>query len=103
MQELNRHYRNKDKPTDVLSFPFTDGKKYEINPESGRIVLGDIVISVETALRQAEMYSHSPGREIAFLTVHGMLHLLGYDHEQSQRDETVMFKKQNFILERIGL
>lgn len=101
IQALNKKFRNIDKPTDVLSFPmleFEDESKD--GPEEhfeGEQPLGDIVISVEKAIEQAEEYGHSKEREIAFLLVHGMLHLLGYDHEDG-KDEILMFKKQDDIL-----
>ena len=99
IHSLNREYRKVNKPTDVLSFPIFDEKP----DEEGRLLLGDIVISVETAYRQAEEYGHSIERELSFLTVHSMLHLLGYDHETSKKDETEMFTKQDAIMSRLGL
>ena len=94
IRELNRDYRNKDCATDVLSFPLYD--------EHGNLdeELGDIVISLERAAAQAEEYGHSLEREVAFLTAHSMLHLLGYDHEE---DEEEMFDKQKEILNELGL
>ena len=94
IRELNRTYRNIDRETDVLSFPlfdedFSDGEK---------AALGDVVISLEKAVRQAEEYGHSFEREVAFLTVHSLLHLLGYDHETSAEDEKEMFFRQEEIL-----
>lgn len=86
----NREYRGVDKPTDVLSFPLTDGKPGAEDILDGSVMLGDIVISGDTALRQAKEYGHSIEREVCFLTVHSMLHLLGYDHEQSTEHETYM-------------
>lgn len=103
IHELNREYRNVDRPTDVLSFPLGENGEYDIDNSSGAILLGDIVISAEKALEQAEEYGHSPEREIAFLTVHSMLHLLGYDHETSKEDEEQMFALQEKILESIGM
>ena len=101
IQSLNKQFRNIDKPTDVLSFPMLE---FEDEPKDGPAdrfegerPLGDIVISVEKAIEQAEEYGHSKEREIAFLLVHGMLHLLGYDHEDG-KDEILMFKKQDDIL-----
>ena len=82
IHQINRQFRNVDAPTDVLSFPqltFEEGEEADVN-ENGEIVLGDIIISVERAKEQAEEYGHGLKREIAFLTVHSMLHLLGYDH-----------------------
>ncbi len=89
---LNREYRGKDMPTDVLSFPM-----------EACGLLGDIVISLERAAYQAGLYGHSFARETAFLTVHSMLHLLGYDHETSDEDRHFMFSRQNDILNRLRL
>lgn len=104
IKNLNKVYRNKNKETDVLSFPLTgdDGHK-EINSETGAVLLGDIVISLETAVKQAEMYGHSLEREIGFLTVHSMLHLMGYDHETSPLDERIMREKEETVLENLGI
>lgn len=90
---LNREYRNVDRPTDVLSFPLSDGEDYDTDGDA--VLLGDIVISLERAQTQAEEYGHSFEREVAFLTVHSMLHLLGYDHETSPEDERDMFARQD--------
>ncbi len=104
IKNLNKIYRKKDAVTDVLSFPLTgeDGKE-EINPETGAIQLGDIVISLETAVKQAQNFGHSLEREIGFLTVHSMLHLLGYDHETSQLDQRIMREKEESVLEELGI
>ncbi|NLY48103.1 MAG: rRNA maturation RNase YbeY [Clostridiales bacterium] len=114
IQELNRQYRNIDKPTDVLSFPalkfekagdfFGLDKQHDIlfNPETGELMLGDIVISVDRAAIQAEEYGHSITREIAFLTAHSMFHLMGYDHE-SDGERMIMEAKQEEVLERLGI
>ena len=104
IKELNAEFRNIDRATDVLSFPINEeGEEFEINPENNCVILGDIVISVERAMEQAEEYNHSFEREMAFLTVHSMLHLLFYDHEKSSEDEEIMFSKQNEILEKMGI
>ena len=79
--ELNNQYRNKPMPTDVLSFPLGVDGKYDVDENNGCKMLGDIVISMERAQEQANLYGHPLQREVAFLTVHSMLHLLGYDHE----------------------
>ena len=104
IKNLNKIYRNKDSVTDVLSFPLTgsDGS-VEINQETGAVLLGDIVISLETAVKQASNYGHSLEREIGFLTVHSMLHLLGYDHETSQLDQRIMREKEESVLEKLGI
>ncbi len=101
IKELNSEFRGIDNSTDVLSFPLGEDGIYDINPETNALMLGDIVISVEHALSQAEIYGHSVDREIAFLTVHSMLHLLGYDHVNNIEKE--MFKKQEEILIKMGL
>lgn len=98
---LNREYRNVDRPTDVLSFPLSDGEDYDTDGDA--LLLGDIVISLERAQTQAEEYGHSFEREVAFLTVHSMLHLLGYDHETSPEDERDMFARQDEILISAGM
>lgn len=103
IRALNKMYRNKDRVTDVLSFPLSDDGKYDINNETGMCLLGDVVISLQTAMSQAELYGHSLEREVGFLTVHSMLHLLGYDHEKSPLDETIMKEKQEFILDNLGI
>lgn len=103
IRSLNKYYRKKDKSTDVLSFPLGENGVYDMNNETGAYLLGDVVISLETAVKQAEMYGHSLEREIGFLTVHSMLHLLGYDHETSPLDETVMQEKQEAVLESLGI
>lgn len=104
IQQINKQFRNIDRPTDVLSFPmltFTENEIIEKN-ENGEIVLGDIIISLERAEEQAQEYGHSLKREIAFLTAHSMLHLLGYDHMEPE-EEKEMFIKQKEILEAAGI
>ncbi|MBQ4121094.1 MAG: rRNA maturation RNase YbeY [Clostridia bacterium] len=96
---INLEHRGIDRPTDVLSFPMFD----EDFDDGEACVLGDIVISLEKAKEQAESYGHSLEREIAFLTVHSVLHLLGYDHEEGKAEESEMFEKQETILEAMGL
>ncbi len=100
IHELNLQYRDTDRPTDVLSFPTEDD---EAEGEDGAVLLGDIVISLERAKAQSEEYGHSFEREVAFLTVHSVLHLLGYDHETSEEDEKDMFRRQSEILESAGI
>ena len=99
IHEINRDYRHIDRPTDVISFAFLDGvtNKDKIFKSKEMVVLGDIYISVEKAKEQAENYGHSLDRELKFLFVHGLLHLLGYDHMQEE-DEKVMFALQDEIL-----
>lgn len=105
IREINREYRGKDTPTDVISFAMEEQGEGEIEiigDEDFPTVLGDIVISVERAKEQAEEYGHPYRRELGFLTVHGFLHLLGYDH-MNEEDEKVMFGKQDEILNSFGL
>ncbi len=103
IKELNCQFRNLDKSTDVLSFPLGEDGIYDKNPENDALMLGDVVISVDHAKYQADLYGHGIEREIAFLTVHSMLHLLGYDHVNNEREEKEMRKKQDVILEKMGL
>lgn len=109
IKERNQIARGIDKPTDVLSFPMLDYEAdgtLEICDEDlseGAVVLGDILISMEKAVSQSEEYGHSLKRELCFLTVHSMLHLLGYDHERSQEEESLMFEKQDEILNQLGI
>ena len=109
MRSLNKEYRNIDKETDVLSFPLVEFIEEELNAEDENaeyieeeIALGDIVISMKKALEQSEEYGHSFNRELAFLLIHGMLHLLGYDHDE-EASESEMFDKQEEILKRLNL
>lgn len=103
IHKLNLEHRNIDRSTDVLSFPLGENGKYDLNHETGAYLLGDIVISLETACRQAEVYDHSLEREVGFLTVHSMLHLLGYDHEKSSLEERIMREKEEAILGNLGI
>lgn len=103
IRRLNLEYRNMDKSTDVLSFPLGENGEYDINYDTGAKMLGDIVISVEHAVDQAKTYGHSLQREIGFLTVHSMLHLLGYDHEQGGLEQVRMREKEEEILRQLGL
>ena len=90
IRKYNKEYRNKDRATDVLSFPMEDD-----------IILGDVAISFETAKRQSEEAEINIDREVAFLFIHGLLHLLGYDHETRQEDEEEMFALQEKILKKL--
>lgn len=101
MQDINLKYRNKDNPTDVLSFPLNDSLVDSNFKNHGTIELGDIFICPEIALRKAEESQKTLKSEYYFLIVHGFLHLLGYDHEQSLEDEIKMFKLQDSIIENI--
>ena len=103
IQELNAEYRGKDISTDVLSFPLGENGKFDKNRETGAYVLGDVVISAEKAVLQAEIYGHSLQREIAFLTVHSMLHILGYDHAAGGMEQVRMREKEEAIMLQVGL
>lgn len=99
IREINKTYRNIDKTTDVISFALEDKKDgIKLNTR----VLGDIYISKDKAISQAKEYGHSTLREFSFLSVHGLLHLLGYDH-MNKEDEKIMFEKQELILNEQGL
>ena len=102
IHEINRTYRKVDRPTDVISFALNEGEEPEIEGGAPINVLGDIIISVERAKEQAIDYGHSVRREIAFLTVHGMLHLLGYDHIKEE-DRKEMRKEEDFVMEKLGI
>ncbi|MBT2690461.1 rRNA maturation RNase YbeY [Bacillus sp. ISL-47] len=104
IQEINREYRDKDRPTDVISFAMEELGEGEVELVGADMprVLGDIIISVAKAKEQAEEYGHSFMRELGFLAVHGFLHLLGYDHENHE-DEEKMFSRQKDILDEFGL
>ena len=119
IHEMNMNFRQIDRPTDVLSFPMVDYEEAGnfdfleeadeyFHPESGELMLGDIVISKEKVLSQAEEYGHSPEREYAFLIAHSMLHLFGYDHmEEEERVELEEMQKvvdqENIVKDKIGL
>ena len=104
IHELNKEYRGKDAPTDVLSFPMFENGEIEYDDESDEpCAIGDIVISLEKAVEQAEEYGHSLEREAAFLAVHSVLHLLGFDHEVSEEDDEYMKESAEEILSSIGL
>lgn len=103
IKQMNNEFRNIDSETDVLSFPLGENGVYDTNPETGAKMLGDVVISVDRALAQADLYGHGIEREIAFLTVHSMLHLLGYDHVNGGLEKTIMREKEEAILEALGL
>ena len=113
IHEMNREFREIDRPTDVLSFPMIDYPEpgtfdflEEVDdcfdPESGELILGDIVISKEKVLEQAEEFGHSVRREYAFLIAHSVLHLTGYDHMEEE-ERMVMEQKQRDIMERLNI
>ena len=103
IHKLNLEHRNIDRETDVLSFPLGENGVYDINLDTGAKMLGDIVISIEKAVAQAEEYGHPLRREIAFLTVHSLLHLLGYDHEGGGLEAVRMREKEESVLTQLGL
>lgn len=103
IEKLNTEFRNIESSTDVLSFPLGEDGVYDVNPENGAKMLGDIVISVEHAVNQAELYGHSFQREMAFLTVHSMLHLLGYDHVNGGLEQMKMREKEELVLSKLGV
>ena len=103
IRELNNEFRHKDAATDVLSFPLGENGVYDINEETGAYQLGDVVISVPKAMEQAEQYGHSLQREMGFLTVHSMLHLLGYDHEAGGLEALRMPEKEDTVMSKLGL
>ncbi|BCJ95391.1 endoribonuclease YbeY [Anaerocolumna cellulosilytica] len=114
IQEINKEHRNIDAPTDVLSFPMIDYEKpadfsaledeadYYFHPDTGELLLGDIIISVEKVMEQAREFGHSQKRELAFLTAHSMLHLMGYDHMEDE-ERLVMEEKQRQVLEALNI
>mgnify|MGYP000094269782 CR=1 FL=1 len=113
IHEMNRDFRNIDRATDVLSFPMLeyetpgDFSHFEseedcFDPETGELLLGDIVISKEHVLAQAEAYAHSPKREFAFLIAHSMLHLFGFDHMEEE-EPMIMEAKQREIMEKVQI
>lgn len=105
IQELNRTYRGKDMPTDVLSFALLETGEGElpiIDDDEEELLLGDIIISLETAWAQAQDYGHSIEREIAYLMVHGLLHLLGYDH-MTDEEQMIMRRREEELLTVVGL
>ena len=107
IHEINREHRGIDKPTDVLSFPMLefdeDSADAEMELDGELVMLGDIVISMERAKSQAEEYGHELKREVAFLTAHSMLHLLGYDHVDDAEGERIMREKQDRVLTKLNI
>ena len=103
IHRLNKEFREVDSATDVLSFPLGENGVYDVNPATGAKMLGDIVISVEHAKAQSEEYGHSFEREMAFLTTHSMLHLLGYDHVNGGLEAVHMREKEEAVLTQLGL
>ena len=100
---INLEQRQIDAPTDVLSFPLGEDGVYDQNPATGAYMLGDIVLSLERAQAQAEEYGHTFQREVGYLTVHSMLHLLGYDHVAGGLEAVRMREKEEAVMQSIGL
>ena len=100
---INKQFRNIDAPTDVLSFPLVEYEETEEPPVDEENMLGDIIISLERAEEQANEFGHSFEREVSFLTVHSMLHLLGYDHVNSEEEDKEMRRRQSEIMKNLGL
>lgn len=103
IRQVNAQFRRIDDATDVLSFPLGMDGNYDTNPATGAKMLGDVMISVEHAISQADLYGHGLEREIAYLTVHSVLHLLGYDHVNGGLEQTIMREKEELILDELGL
>ena len=103
IRSINLTFRGLDASTDVLSFPMGENGVYDRNPETGAEILGDIVISMDHAIYQSSLYGHSLEREIAFLTAHSMLHLLGYNHENGGVEREIMREKEELVLKNLGL
>ena len=103
IRKINAEFRNVDAVTDVISFPLGEDGIYDRNPESGALLLGDIVISLQKAEQQAELYGHTLQREVAYLTVHSVLHLLGYDHVNGGMEQVHMREREETVLAKLGL
>lgn len=102
IRSINSQYRGIDSATDVLSFPMGENGEYDTNLETGAKILGDVVISMEKAVEQADAYGHSLQREVGYLTAHSVLHLLGYDHEDNL-ERVRMREKEEFVMDELGL
>ena len=102
IQKLNAQYRDKDAPTDVLSFPLGVDGDYDVNHDTGAKILGDVVLSMEKAVEQADAYGHSLDREVGYLTVHSVLHLLGYDH-MVPAEKRIMREREENVMRQLGL
>lgn len=102
IRKLNARYRDKDAETDVLSFPLGENGVYDVNQDTGAKMLGDVVISMEKAEEQSKQFEHSFEREVCYLTVHSMLHLLGYDHMEPAEKRVMRVKEEN-VMTQIGL
>lgn len=103
IREINKEFRNIDSVTDVLSFPLGENGEYDLNNDTGALELGDMVISIERAEAQAKEFGHTLQREVAYLTVHSMLHLLGYDHVNGGLEQVRMREREEEVLALLGL
>lgn len=104
IKKLNAEYRNKPVETDVLSFSYADADgKFQKSVETGLLMIGDVVLSIEKAMEQANMFGHSLQREVAYLVVHSVFHLLGYDHEAGGLDQVRMREREELVLKQLGL
>ena len=103
IRTINKEHRQIDSATDVLSFPLGENNVYDIDPATGAKLLGDIVLSIEQAGIQAERYGHSLQREVGYLTVHSMLHLLGYDHVGGGLPAVRMREREEAVMMQVGL
>ena len=103
IHEINLEHRGIDRATDVLSFPLGEDGEYDLNPETELLQLGDVVISLERAAQQAEEYGHSFEREVGYLTVHSLMHLLGYDHVNGGKEAALMRDHEETVMEMLGL
>jgi len=103
IRAINKEFREIDNSTDVLSFPLGEKGVYDVNPENNAKMLGDVVISIEHAVSQGDLYGHGFEREVAYLTIHSVLHLLGYDHVNGGLEKTIMREKEERILDSLGL
>lgn len=103
IRKINAEYRDVDRETDVLSFPLGEDGEYEVNYDTGALMLGDMVINLQRAKAQAEEYGHALEREVGYLTVHSVLHLLGYDHVNGGDEQKLMREREEEVLGNLGL
>lgn len=103
IREINNEQRHIDLVTDVLSFPLGENGQYDKNPATGAYMLGEVVLSMERAMEQAEQYGHTLQREVGYLTVHSVLHLLGYDHVDGGLEAVRMREKEEAVMTSVGL
>lgn len=103
IRQINKEHRNIDSTTDVLSFPMGENGEYDKNPETGGYILGDIVLSIERAMEQADRFGHSLQREVGYLVVHSVLHLLGYDHVDGGLEAVRMREHEEAVMLSVGL